>query len=89
MKEEFHNSFNLDFKSQFSLEYNYRQLEYPGKFNPPNVDELIDRIGISSKLEYEEGIAVNLNYLSDYHRKKGSPLFTFEEKKVHDIILSE
>ena len=86
MKEEFHNSFNPDFKSQFSLEYDYPQLVYPGKFNPPNVDELIDRIGISSKLEYEEGIAVNLNYLSDHHRKKGSPLFTFEEKKVHDII---
>ena len=29
---------------------------------------------------------MNLDYLSDQYRKVGSPIFTFEEKKCHDII---
>ena len=86
MSEEFHSMYNPEFESQFGQDYVYPQLVYPGRFSPPNVDELVDKIGISSKLEYEDGIAVKMENLSNQNRKKGSPLFTFEEKKVHDII---
>ena len=42
MSEELHNLHNPEFKDQFSEEYIYPQLVYPGRYNPPYVNKLID-----------------------------------------------
>ena len=85
MSVELHSLYNPEFESQFSQGYIYPQLVYP-QSSPPDIYEFIEKIGISSELKYKDGIAVNLEHLSNHYRKKGSSIFTFEEKKVHDII---
>ena len=75
-------SFPQFFASQFSEEGKNPQVVYESKLYPPNLTNLLTELGISSKLKYESGIALSLDYLSDQYRKVDSPIFTFEEEKV-------
>ena len=55
----------------------------------PKLFELIEELGISSKLEYDEDeSAVSHEYVSDEFRNEERPLYIIEEKKVHDIIVA-
>ena len=86
MTQDFHSFYNPKFDSYFNKEKKNPQVVYTSRFYPPNLNPLLEELGISTILRYANGNALNFDYLSDEKRKAGSPLFTFEEKKCHDII---
>ena len=71
MSETFHSSYNPEFRNHFSAETKTHQIVYESKYSPPNLTIFFEELGISSKLQYKDGFAVNLDYLSDQNRKKG------------------
>ena len=86
MKQEFHNLYNPDFQSKFDKEKTTCKLICEGGFYPPNMNSLIEELGVSSTLDYENGNALNFDYLTKEFRNLDRPLFTFEEKKCHDVL---
>ena len=69
--ETVHSSYNPEFRNFFSTETKTPQIVYESKYSPPNLTIFLEELGISSKLQYKDGFAVNLDYLSDQNRKKG------------------
>ena len=86
MQKDFHHLYNPDFKHQFPKVNKIPKLVYENHLYPPNVSKFVEKLGISSVLVYNNETAVNNGNLAAEVRKRESPLFTFEEKKVHDII---
>ena len=86
MKQEFHELYNPGFESQFNKEKTTCKLICEGGFYPPNMNSLLEELGISSTLDYEKGNALNVDYLTKEFRNLDLPRFTFEEKKCHDIL---
>ena len=86
MHKSFHNLHNPEFESKFEEDKSHLRLQEDEEHHP-KLFELIDSLGISSKLTYNiENSAVNFDYLTKQFRDDERPLFIMEEKKVNDII---
>jgi hypothetical protein len=82
MKQDFHDRYNPDFEQLFMVKKSCK-LGYDGTgLYPPNVNKLIEELGISSDLRYEKGIGLNFDHLTKESRNQERPFFIFEEEKM-------
>ena len=86
MSAEFHKLHNPDFEYKFNQQTETPKLIYDVKNSPPNMNKLLQELGISSSLTYIHGKAVNFDYLGREFRYFERPFFLMEEKKCLDVI---
>ena len=88
MRTEFLDQYNPEFSHKFSHDKTNLRLKLDEEGHP-KISELVEKLGISSKLVYdEEGSAANFDNLTDKFRNDERPLYILEEKKVNDIIVA-
>lgn len=93
MHQDFHENFNPEFKDQFDRRFSGK-IDWvptggPGHFPSVGVKKLIEELGITTKLIYDEDqYAINFNNLSKDLRNDipDRPIYIIEVKKCHDII---
>ena len=93
MCKDFHQKFNPSFSEQFQREFTDKIDWAPsgglGHFPSEGLNKLIDDLGITTKLEYnEDNFAVNFDNLNRgfWNSIPERPLYVIEEKKCHDVI---
>ena len=93
MHKDFHDQFNPDFLKQFDRSFTDKIDWAPtgglGHFPSIGLNRLIDELGITTKLEYnDENYAINFDNLNRefWNSIPDRPLYVLEEKKCHDII---
>ena len=71
MSETFHSSDNPEFRNHFSAETKTHQIVYESKYSPPNLTIFLEELGISSKLQYKDGLLLIWTILVTKIEKKG------------------
>ena len=90
MKKEFHNMFNPSFSNILNEQSDEDVVLTYDEHNHPETDELCEKIGFTTQLQYNKSGYLDLNYdlfcrqLWDHE----TPLFVLEDKKVLDVILA-
>ena len=86
MSKELHEQYNPGFGLQFDQNKKTPKLIFDNGYFPPNMNELVAELGITSSLSYDDEYALNFDHLTKEFRNYERPFFIMEEKKGLDIL---